>query len=85
MDKIKDAVTKLSPSGSMFCTAFEYGQQRRRVYKISTGSKNLDAILGGGINTMSVSEVYFSGTIDNIPVPYNRLLLIAYSLLKGVR
>ncbi|KAF3273971.1 Meiotic recombination protein dmc1 [Orbilia oligospora] len=58
VDKIKDAVSKINPSGSTFVTASEYGQQRKRVIRISTGSKNLDAILGGGFTTMSISEVF---------------------------
>ncbi|KAJ6264395.1 hypothetical protein Dda_0541 [Drechslerella dactyloides] len=58
VDKIKDAVAKLNPTGSSFVTASEYGQQRKRVIRISTGSKSLDTILGGGFTTMSISEVF---------------------------
>ncbi|KAK6520322.1 Meiotic recombination protein dmc1 [Arthrobotrys conoides] len=58
VDKIKDAVAKINPSGSAFVTASEYGQQRKRVIRISTGSKSLDGILGGGFTTMSISEVF---------------------------
>ncbi len=39
-------------------TAGEYGILRRRVCSISTGSKSLDAVLGGGIRTMSITEVF---------------------------
>lgn len=35
------------PSGGGFQTAHELGQQRKRVLKISTGSKQLDTVLGG--------------------------------------
>lgn len=35
------------PAGGGFQTAHELGQQRKRVMKISTGSKQFDAILGG--------------------------------------
>ena len=35
------------PSVSGFITAVELGHQRKRVVKISTGSKQLDSILGG--------------------------------------
>ncbi|KAK6539535.1 Meiotic recombination protein dmc1 [Orbilia ellipsospora] len=58
VDKIKDAVAKINPSGSSFVTASEYSQQRKKVIHISTGSKSLDAILGGGFTTMSISEVF---------------------------
>lgn len=37
----------LQPAGGGFQTAHELGQQRKRVLKISTGSKQLDTILGG--------------------------------------
>lgn len=46
------------PSGGGFQTAQELGQLRRRVMKVSTGSKSFDAILGGGFQTMSISEVF---------------------------
>lgn len=35
------------PSASGFITAMELGHQRKRVVKISTGSKQFDTILGG--------------------------------------
>ena len=35
------------PSTSGFITAIELGHQRKRIVKISTGSKQLDSILGG--------------------------------------
>lgn len=47
VDKVKDAVAKCQPAGGGFQTAQELGQQRKRVLKISTGSKQFDAILGG--------------------------------------
>lgn len=37
----------IQPAGGGFQTAHELGQQRKRVLKISTGSKQLDTILGG--------------------------------------
>jgi meiotic recombination protein DMC1 len=37
----------VKPAGGGFQTAHELGQQRKRVLKISTGSKQLDTILGG--------------------------------------
>lgn len=58
VDKVKDAIAKCQPTGGGFQTAHELGQQRKRVIKISTGSKALDAILGGGFQTMSISEVF---------------------------
>lgn len=40
----------LQPGGGGFQTAHELGQQRKRVLKISTGSKQLDTVLGGLVN-----------------------------------
>lgn len=37
----------VQPSASGFMTAMELGHQRKRVVKVSTGSKQFDAILNG--------------------------------------
>ncbi|KAI5294755.1 Meiotic recombination protein dmc1, partial [Ascosphaera atra] len=47
VEKIKEAIQKLLPSASGFITAMELGHQRKRVVKISTGSKQFDSILNG--------------------------------------
>lgn len=44
---IADREFDVKPTTSGFITAVELGHQRKRVRKISTGSKQLDAILGG--------------------------------------
>jgi len=49
--------TKQPPSYH-FITASELGHIRRKVCRISTGSKSFDAMLGGGIQTMSITEVF---------------------------
>ncbi|RDD46632.1 Meiotic recombination protein DMC1/LIM15-like protein [Trichoplax sp. H2] len=56
VDKLKEAAIKLCGNG--FLTALEYGEKRRRVFKISTGSNELDTILGGGIESMSITEFF---------------------------
>ncbi|KAG9245179.1 DNA recombination and repair protein Rad51, partial [Calycina marina] len=58
IDKIKEAAKKMMPTVSGFITAAELGEKRKRCLRISTGSKQLDAALNGGFQTMSVSEVY---------------------------
>ncbi|KAJ9668492.1 Meiotic recombination protein dmc1 [Coniosporium apollinis] len=58
VDKVKEAIQKCQPAAHGFITAQELGQQRRRVVKISTGSKQFDSILGGGFQSMSISEVF---------------------------
>lgn len=46
---------KLSPE---FCTAADVLERRKQVIKITTGSKDLDKLLYGGIETMSLTEFY---------------------------
>lgn len=58
VEKVKEAIAKCQPSAGGFMTAQELSQQRKRVLKISTGSKQFDSILGGGFQTMSISEVF---------------------------
>ncbi|KAK3076111.1 Meiotic recombination protein dmc1 [Coniosporium uncinatum] len=58
VEKIKEAITKCQPAISGFITAQELGQQRRKIFKVSTGSKQLDSILGGGFQSCSISEIY---------------------------
>lgn len=41
-----------------FENAVEYLKRRQEVIKITTGSKNLDALLGGGIETRAITETY---------------------------
>ncbi|KAI0749159.1 putative DMC1 protein [Irpex lacteus] len=56
VEKIKEAAHKIL--GSSFATGLEVQEKRKRVICISTGSKNVDTILGGGIMSQSITEVY---------------------------
>ena len=47
---------KLVPMG--FTTATEFNQRRQELITISTGSKELDKLLGGGIETGSITELF---------------------------
>lgn len=57
IDKIKEACCKIAMS-SAFMTALEVADQRKQVFKLSTGSKALDKLLGGGVESMSITEVF---------------------------
>ncbi len=46
------------PAGNGFMTAHDLAQQRKKIIKVSTGSKQLDAMLGGGFQSQSISEVF---------------------------
>jgi len=55
-DKIIAEASKLIPMG--FMTASEYNMQRKDIIQISTGSKDLDKLLDGGIETGSITELF---------------------------
>ncbi|CCX04691.1 Similar to Meiotic recombination protein DLH1; acc. no. P50265 [Pyronema omphalodes CBS 100304] len=57
-EKVKEAAAKCAPPSYNFVTAAELGHIRRKVCRISTGSKSFDAMLGGGVQTMSITEVF---------------------------
>ncbi|KAK9465413.1 Rad51-domain-containing protein [Lipomyces arxii] len=56
VDKIKEAAGKIINAG--FISATEQAHNRKRVQAITTGSKQLDGILGGGVKSMSITEVF---------------------------
>lgn len=55
-DKIQAEAMKLVPMG--FTTATEYHLKRADIVQITTGSKELDKLLGGGIETGSITEIF---------------------------
>lgn len=55
-DKLKEIAAKLVDID--FQTANQFNEKRKNVLRISTGSTELDRILGGGIQTMSITEVF---------------------------
>eukprot|EP00842_Homolaphlyctis_polyrhiza_P005279 jgi/Hompol1/5752/HPOL_002073-RA len=56
VDKIKEASAKLIGTG--FITATELLNRRKCVLRISTGSSEFDKLLGGGIQSMSITEAF---------------------------
>ena len=57
VDKVLEAVAKILPSKS-FMTATAALERRQNVLRITTGSDQFDALLNGGIETMSVTELF---------------------------
>jgi len=55
-DKIIEQAAKLIPMG--FTTATAFNSARSDIIQISTGSKNLDKLLDGGIETGSITELF---------------------------
>ncbi|CAI5756988.1 unnamed protein product [Candida verbasci] len=56
VEKIKEAAGKLKSIG--FISASIISENRKNVFSITTGSKQFDEILGGGIQSMSITEVF---------------------------
>ncbi|KAJ1677187.1 Meiotic recombination protein dmc1, partial [Spiromyces aspiralis] len=56
VDKIKEVANSIMGDG--FITASDYAEMRAMVVRISTGSKEFDKLLGGGIQSMSITEAF---------------------------
>ncbi|KAJ3400550.1 recombinase rad51 [Chytriomyces hyalinus] len=56
VDKILAEAAKLVPMG--FTTATDFHIRRQETISIGTGSKDLDALLGGGIETGGITEIF---------------------------
>ena len=56
--KIQEAAFKLLSSNMSFISASDYYKQREDIIKITTGSTKLDELLGGGIETGSITEIF---------------------------
>lgn len=56
VDKIVEAARKMSDAG--FVSGVTYLQHRKRVLRITTGSTALDQLLGGGIESMAITEAF---------------------------
>lgn len=56
IEKIQEAAMKLEQGG--FTTGLGIMLKRKNVLRISTGSKKLDQLLGGGVESMAITEVF---------------------------
>nr|AIW60888.1 RAD51 [Schmidtea mediterranea] len=56
VDKIVEAASKLVPLG--FTTAAEFHQKRSEIIQLTTGSKEFDKLLQGGVETGSITEIF---------------------------
>lgn len=56
VDKLLQEAAKLVPMG--FFSATEYHQKRSEIVMLTTGSRELDKLLGGGIETGSITEMF---------------------------
>jgi len=58
VDKMKEAVIKVCGASSGFRTALQQSQSRKNIFRISTGSMELNKLLGGGLESMAITEVF---------------------------
>jgi meiotic recombination protein DMC1 len=58
VEKIREAAKKLDCRGATFKTGLEVKEKRKSVIHLTTGSTALDKILGGGIETASITELF---------------------------
>eukprot|EP00127_Corallochytrium_limacisporum_P006486 Clim_evm17s229 gene=Clim_evmTU17s229 len=56
IEKIKEAASK--GVGLHFISAKELSSVRERIFKLTTGSKELDALIGGGPESRSITEIF---------------------------
>ncbi len=72
MEKIKEAVQSLQ-AGCPFMTAAAYSDVRKGIFRISTGSADFNKLIGGGIESMAITEAYgeirTGTTLDPPPSP----------------
>ena len=58
VDKMKEAVLKICGTNAGFCTALQQSLNRRNVFRLTTGSMELNKLLGGGLESMAITEVF---------------------------
>lgn len=56
IEKIQEAALKIEDGG--FITGYTVMLKRKNIVRVTTGSKNLDTLLGGGIETKAITEVF---------------------------
>jgi hypothetical protein len=75
VEKIREAAKKLDCRGSAFKTGLEMKEKRKTIVSITTGSTALDKILGGGIESASITEVDYSLIIYYCFYKLNKLFI----------
>ncbi len=58
VEKIKEALMKAGGEGNVFVTALQVSAQRKCVFRLATGSQEFDKLLGGGLESMSITEAF---------------------------
>jgi meiotic recombination protein DMC1 len=58
VEKMKEAVLKICGTGAGFRTALQQSITRKNVFRVSTGSIELNKLMGGGVESMAITEVF---------------------------
>jgi len=58
VDKIKEAVDKVLCVEGPFKTALQYSVDRKNVFRVATGSDELNKLIGGGMESMAITEAF---------------------------
>ena len=58
VDKMKEAVLKICGAGAGFKTALQQSVARKNIFRLATGSLELNKLLGGGLESMAITEVF---------------------------
>ena len=56
IEKLQEAAGKVEATG--FITGTDVLMKRQNLTRISTGSKSLDELLGGGVESMAITEIF---------------------------
>merc|ERR1719341_2794440 len=54
VDKMKEAILKICGSNAGFCTALQHSLNRKNIFRLTTGSMELNKLLGGGLESMAI-------------------------------
>src|SRR4029453_16933333 len=57
-NKAREILEEIGVFDKPFITANQIYEKRKSEYRITTGSKNFDELLGGGIETRAITELY---------------------------
>ena len=58
VEKIRESVTKLCGPSAGFSTALQASAKRKSIFRVSTGSNEFNKLLGGGLESMAITEVF---------------------------
>jgi DNA repair protein RAD51 len=80
-DKIISEAVKLIPLG--FTSASEFHQRRSVMVKITTGSKELDKLLGGGFETGCITEIFGEFRTGKTQICHNLAVVCQLPIERG--